>query len=260
MKKTYLSLLIVAATIMGLFVTGCKKDNNITETFSSITDTAGNDVMTLTFDNNGRPIKAVASTTTYDFFYNGDKLVKRTTTVSGSLEVIDSFFYDGNSRFSKVTSYDNGGSETKETVLTYNANNTINQATVTGSVLNPDQLFEFTYSGGNLSKVTETEKQAGTFKKKREYEFLAFDGKQNPIAPLIKNYFPDQYNVLIFLWMGENNFTSAKQTDYSLINGDITGSFPITATYEYSSTGLPTKIIATFNGNTNTNYYHYTKL
>lgn len=260
MKKTCLSLLIAAIT-MSVFFTSCKKDNDSTEVFSSITDTAGNDVMTLTFDNENRPIKAVASTTTFDFFYSGGKLIKRTTTLSGSLDAVDSFFYDGNNRFSKVISYNSGGVKRRETVLTYNADNSLNQSTINTSVWGEsDMLYEFTYNGSNLNKVVESEKMAGTFNKKREYEFLAYDAKTNPISSLIEDYFPDQYNLLIFLWMGNNNFTSAKQTDYSLINGEVTGTFPITATYTYNGSGLPTEIVSTINGNTNRSYYHYKNL
>jgi hypothetical protein len=252
-------LLAVAATL-SITIASCKKENNGTERFSSITDSAGNDVMTLTFDNNNRVIKATAGTTIYDFYYNGDMLIKRTTTMSGLLNAVDSFFYDGSNRFAKVVSYDDNGSKQKETVLSYNGNNTVNQATINSNTWDPDQLFKFTYNGTNLNKVTESEKQAGTFRKKREFEFLAFDANQNPIASLIKESFPDQYNLLIFLWMSDNNFTSAKQTDYSLINGDVTGTFPITATYNYNGLGLPTTITTTINGTTNTNSYHYTTL
>lgn len=259
MKSTYLMLLAIAATV-SITISSCKKEESGTERFSSITDAVGNDVMALTFDNNHRVIKAIAGTTTYDFFYNGDMLVKRTTTLDGSLDAVDSFFYDGSNRFAKVVSYNENGSKQKETVLSYNGNNTVNQATVNSNTFDPDQLFEFTYNGANLSMVTESEKQAGTFRKKREFEFLAFDANQNPIASLIKTSFPDEYNLLTFLWMSENNFTSAKQTDYSLINGDVTGTFPITATYEYNGLGLPTTAVTTINGTTNTNSYHYTTL
>lgn len=261
MKKTMLSLLM-AATTMTMFFTSCKKDDDDSaEVFSSLIDTAGNSILTLTYNSDGKVSRAIAGTTTYDFYYSGSRLIKRTLTESGSLVSTDSFFYDGSDRFSRVDKYNSGGAQTASTVFAYNGDNTINTATVDAMGLGAtDQMFEFTYSGGNYATVEEHEKVLGNYNIRRKFEFLAFDSYSNPIAEVIKNYFPDQFNILIFLWSSKNNFTSVTQTDYNVNTGDVTGTFPVSASYKYNGKGMPTEITSTFNGNTNKNFYSYTKL
>jgi hypothetical protein len=260
MKGIYLSLITVLV-VSSLFFTSCKKDKTNTEVFASITDTTGAEVLGVTYDNDGRVIKATAGTVNYDFYYAEGKLIKRVQSESGSLVATDSFFYDGLDRYARVDNYDNNGTKAKSTVFSYNLNNSIDAVNVNSSTVGtPDAMFEFTYAGTNFNTVKEYEKTLGTFSIKRQYEFLAYDTKTNPIASLIGKYFPDQFNLLILFWGTGNNCTSMRQTDYSVINGDVTGSFPVTATYTYNGNNMPTDVASTINGNTNRSNYHYTTL
>jgi|GEM_PF-5575708 len=260
MKGIYLSLMAVMV-VSGLFFTSCKKDKTTNEAFSSITDSTGADVLGITYDNDGKVIKATAGTVTYDFYYNNNKLIKRVQSESGSLVATDSFFYDGVDRYSRIDNYNDNGVKAKSTVFSYNLNNSIDAVNVNSSTVGtPDAMFEFTYAGSNFNTVKEYEKTLGTFSIKRQFEFLAFDAKTNPISPLINKYFSDQYNLITLFWGSNNNCTSMRQTDYSVINGDVTGSFPVTATYTYNGSNMPTEVVTTTNGNTNRNFYHYTTL
>lgn len=262
MKKTYVAILLCAVAI-SLCFTSCKKekDSGSGEVFASIKDTAGADIMTLTYNSDNRVSRAVANTTTYDLYYSGTRLIKRTLTTSGSLTATDSFFYDGAGRFSRVDNYNSGGTLAMSTVFSYNADNTVNTANVNSSTFGvADQMFEFTYTGGNINTIMEREKVLGNFEVRRKYDFLAYDNNNNPIKDVIKKYFPDQFNLLIFLWSSGNNFTSVVQTDYNVFNGSVTGTVPVSATYKYNAAGNPTEITSTINGNTNRNIYSYTSL
>ncbi len=259
MKKILAGLLFAAT--MSTLVTSCKKENDADGQYiSSLTDTTGKNLMQITYNSDNKPSRISTNDVVFDIFYSGGKIVRRTQTQSGTVSV-DSFFYDGNGRFSRVDNYDNNNDKTRSTVFAYNGDNTINSATIDAQGIGAsDAIFEFTYSGGNLNTVKEQEKVLSTFRDKRLYEFLAFDSKTNPVRNVIKDCFPDQFNLLIFMMASTNNFTSMKQTDYNTSNGNVTGTFPITASYTYGSNGLPSEITSTVNGSTNRTTYHYTAL
>lgn len=262
MKKISAGLL-GAAIMLTTFLSSCKKDDGDStengQAISSLTDSTGAVLFSITYTSDKKPARIVTNDATFDFYYNNGKLVKRTQT--GSVTATDSFFYDGNGRFSRVDNYDGGMAMVRSTVFAYNGDNTLNTATVNSMVFgSADAMYEFTYTGSNLNIVKEYEKVLGSFNMRRQFEFLAFDAKTNPLEDIITNYFPDQFNLLVFLMYSQNNVTSMKQTDYNSSNGNITGSFPVTATYTYNGNTKPSQIIITINGNTNKANYTYTTL
>jgi hypothetical protein len=259
MKKIFAGLLFAAT--MSAFFTSCKKDDtDAGQVLSSITDTTGNSILVITYNSDNKPSRIANADATFDIFYADGKIVRRTQTQGGTVSV-DSFFYDGNGRFSRIDNYDNNNDKTRSTVFAYNGDNTINAATVNyEGIGTADAIYEFTYTGSNLSTVKEQEKVLSTYRDKRLFEFLAFDSRINPVQKIIKDCFPDQFNLLIYMMASTNNFTSMKQTDYNTNNGNVTGTFPVTATYTYGSNNMPVDATVTLNGSTNRATYHYTNL
>ena len=260
MRRTYAAVFLLFATVAAA-LTGCKKDNQSEgDVLASLTDSTGNIVMLVTYDSDHRVSRLATNDAVFDFYFSGGKLIKRTQAQSGSIAFTDSFFYDGNSRFARVDRYDENMAQVASTVFAYNGDNTVNTINFNSSVIGtPDKLFEFTYSGGTISMVKEQEKVLGNFIPRRQYEFLAFDGHENPAKTLIHEYVPDQVNLLTVLFWGNQNFTSAKQTDYTN-NGNVSGIVTLSASYTYTGSGLPKDITTTINGSTNRTTFNYTKL
>lgn len=261
MKRTYAAIiLLLLATVVAL--TGCKKDKDSDgNVIASLADSTGNVIMLVTYNSDNKVSRITTTDVVYDFTYSDSKLIKRTHAQGGAIMYTDSFFYDGNERFARIDRYDVNMDMAASTVFAYNGNNTINTINFNSSVIGtPDKLFEFTYNGGNLSVVKENEKVLGNFNLRRQYEFLAFDDRQNPVQPLIKDYLSDQVNLITVLFWSSNNFTSAKQTDYNLNTGDVTGVVTIAGAYTYADNGMPSQLTATINGNTNRISFNYTTL
>lgn len=262
MKKNLIKALgVVTVAVAMALATGCKKDDTTSKTYllTALADSAGVDLATFEYDANGNLIRfGSSSTNNYNFFYSNGKLVVRNYTSSGTVQNVDSFFYDASNRITRAEGYDGANTKEKTTTFAYNGDNTLNTATVDFvSPLQNDMLYEYEYSGGKISKRTSSQKDLGTYKVSSKVEFLALDDKKNPFASIYKTYLLDQYSLFYFVWAGEHNPTSAKQTDYDITTGNPTTIASATTTYEYNSSNLPTKSTAVQGSITQVFTYEY---
>lgn len=240
--------------------TGCKK-NQPAKTF--LITQLGNSTNTTnyTYDAQGKLTRLYGPTSSIDLFYSGDKLIRRTSTLSGSLNEIDSVYYDASGRIFSVVAYEQpANTKTKTTVFAFNADNTVNTATV--HYENPatdDVLFEFTYTDGKLAQRTKSLKIGGNYKLANKLEYTAYDTRVNPLASFFRKYLSDVVEAFIYYSAYPNNFTIAKSTDYDTTTGAVTNVTPVTATYTYNSDNLPAKMYITEGSATDSLTYQYTQ-
>lgn len=244
MKKNLIIALGIVAVVLVL-ATGCKKDETPAKTYllTALADSAGVDQTTFEYDTDNKLIRfGLGSTDNYNFFYSGGKVVVRNYVSSGTVQNVDSFFYDGSNRITRVEGYNGTNTKLKTTTFAYNGDNTINTATVDFvSLLEPDMLYEYVYTGGNISMRSTSQKDLGTYKLKSKIEYLGLDDRINPFESIYKNYLLDEFNLFYFVWSGAHNPTSAKQTDYDITTGNATSVASATTTYVYNSDNFPTR-------------------
>lgn len=260
MKKNLIIAFGIVAVVLVL-ATGCKKDEEPTKTYyiTALTDTAGNDLGTFQYDADNKLIRfGAGSSSNYNFFYSGGKMIVRNYVSSGTVQEVDSFFYDGSNRISRVEGYDGANTKVKTTTFAYNGDGTLNTATVDFvSLLTNDMLYEYTYSGGNTATRTSSEKDLGTYKMNSKVEFLGLDDKNNPFVSIYKDYLIDQFGLFYFVWAGNHNPTSGKQTEYDITTGNPTSVASATTAYEYNEGNYPTKTTSVQGGTTNIMLYEY---
>lgn len=248
MKSAIIKTLTVVSVI-AMLATGCKKEDTNTKTYliTAIADSAGVDQTTFEYDASDKLIRLGSSPTDfYNFFYSGSKLTVRNIVSSGTVQKVDSFFYDASNHIVRVEGYNGTGTKQKTTVFAYNGNGTINSATVDYvDPLTDDEMHEYTYNGDNVNTRTSSVKQLGVYKLKTKLEYLGVDDKTNPFVSLYRNHVPDEFSIFFFIWSGVNNPTSAKQTDYDVTTGNVTQVTSATVSYEYNSGNVPTKLTNT---------------
>lgn len=259
MKKNLAIAVGIVALVLAL-ATGCKKDEPIkTYLLTALADSSGVDQVSFEYDGNNNLIRfGTGSSSTYNFFYNGGKVVLRNYVDAGIVKNVDSFFYDGSNRVIRVECYDGANTKVKTTAFSYNSNNTVNTATI--DYVNPiedDLLFDYEYSGSNVLKRTSSQKNLGTYKVSSVVEYLDFDDKTNPFQSIYKKYLLDEVGLLYFVWSGANNPTSAKQTDYDIATGNATSVASVTTTYVYNSDNFPTRSTSIQGSNTQVYTYEY---
>ena len=248
--------IIAAVFILTLLMAGvgCKKDNAPAKVFvlSTYGDTTGTNLDNFTYDANGRPSKLYSATYSTDLYYSGDKLVRRTSSQGGAVTEIDSIYYDAQGRIFKAVNWDAAAAtKTKTTVFIFNADNTINSATVDyESASTDDELYEFTYSGSQVTERRISVFTGGVYKLKNKFEYQTYDGKANPFAAVYRPYLVDILQAFVFFTAYPNNLTMGKQTTYDLVSGSVTGITPVTITYTYNSDALPTRMDITQGGST----------
>lgn len=248
-----------------ILATGCKKDNNEpakTYVITEFGDTSGSFTSLYTYDADGNLTRIENNSSAINLTYYNGKLTKRVSTSGASVDNIDSVFYDGSNRIIRVVTYD-GTATTKEktTNLTYNADNTVNSATVNyESSLTPDELFDFTYVGGKLTERTKKVDELGVYKQESKVEFLAQDGKVNPFSKLYQKYLVDIVQAFVYYITLPGNVTSVKITMYDTATGNVTSTSSVSITYDYNADSLPTAIHETSGGSTGAYYIKYKEL
>lgn len=261
MFKTIIKTATVCLGI-AMLATACKKDETPAKTYylSALADSSGTDLATFEYDSDNKLIRfGEGSSSGYNFFYSGSKLIVRNYTSAGSVSSVDSFFYDASNKLVRVEGYNGMNVKQKTVTLAYNGDNTLNSGTVDYTdPLTNDLLLEYTYSGGNISKRKTSEKVLGVYKTKNELEFLGLDDKTNPFYSIYTNYLLDQFNLFYFVWSGQHNPTSGKQTDYDTNTGNVTSVASATSVYEYNADGMPTKATHSQGASTNIYTFKYT--
>lgn len=260
--KVRLAIATLAVLVL-IAVTGCKKDAPVKNfVVTKISDTSGVNTSTITYDASGKVVKLFGGSMSYDMYYSGDKIVRRTYTQSGTMQEIDSFFYDGASRIFKVVKYDAlTATKAKTTVFTYNGQNQVTDATVDNeSAIIDDELFEFTYSDGKLSERKKSLKQGGVYKLSSKLEFLAYDNVKNPLSTLYRTALMDIIEAFVYFSAYPNNLTQGKQTLYDTVTGNVTGVTPITLSLTYNSDGYPIRLDLTEGANSGVLTLEYTEL
>ncbi len=259
-------LVLVVTVICALMVaTGCKKDTAApakTYLVSEFGDTAGMFSVQFTYDNQGNLTRIENPTSTINVSYNNGKVVKRLSTTGGSVTSVDSVFYDGSNRIATVISYDGTATNKQKTTgFTYNADNTVNSATVDyENSATDDELFDFTYSGGKLTQRIKSVKILGNYKLANKVEFLAYDDKVNPFAKVYRSCLLDVIEAFIYFSAYPNNATSVKSTIYDTGSGNVTSVTSVSESYDYDSNNLPVMFHETSGGTTVAYYLHYVEL
>lgn len=237
---------------------GCKK-NEPAKTYRVSQLNDGTNATTFTYDTDGKLTSLSGYNSTFNLFYSGDKLVRRTTTDNGVLSKIDSIFYDPSGRIFKVTNWDQPANTlNKTTLFAFNADNTINTATVDfASSASQDMIFEYTYDAGKLVQLSKSVDVSGVYKLDNKIEFTAYDNKTNPLSAVFQKYLVDFIEAYIYYTAYPNNFTIAKQTTYDTTTGSVTGVTAATATYTYNSDNLPVTMALTLGGTTGSYTFTY---
>lgn len=248
--KKYISLAL-CALIFTTIVTSCKKEAaKKTFLLTSFVDSTTN--LLFTYDVQGNVTRLVNNSYTIDFYYNNDKLVKRTKTSGGTNDGVDSIYYDGSGHLYKAVSFDNTNAKTKTVQITYNGNNTVNTVTIDYEDATPDELYEYTYTGGKMVQRNKSAKDGSSYKLANKLEFLGYDDKANPLRPVYEKSLIDIQEAFAYFISYPNNFTSVKSTSYDT-NGLVTGVSSASASYTYNADNLPAT--ATFTeGSTTTTY------
>ncbi len=250
-----------AAVLLIALSPGCKKNaaaKNYVVTQLGDSSQATN----FTYDAQGKLTRLYGPSFSLDLYYNGDKVVRRVSTSSGTINAVDSVFYDASDRIFKVVEYDQpANTKSKTTIFAFNADNTINTASV--DYTNPatdDELFEFTYADGKVTQRTKSVNIGGNYKLASKLEFTAYDSHVNPLSAMYRKYLIDIVEAFIYFSAYPNNFTIAKVTFYDTNNGSVTGVTPATATYTYNSDNLPVRMDITEGSTTGSLTYTYTAL
>ena len=261
MFKTIIKTATVCLGI-AMLATACKKDETPAKTYylTALADSSGTDLATFEYDADNKLIRfGEGSNSGYNFYYNGSKLTVRTYTGSGTVNNVDSFFYDASNRMVRVENYDGSNTKIGTVTFAYNGDNTLNSATIDYvDPLTNDYLFEYTYNGENVAKRKASEKVLGVYKIKNEIEYLGLDNRKNPFESIYKKYLFDQFGLFYFVWSGPHNPTSGKQTDYDVATGNVTSLASISSSYEYNGDDIPTKAIHTQGATTSIYTFKYT--
>ncbi len=251
--KKYIPL-ILCAFVLTTVISSCKKDA-VKKTFLITSFNDSTTTLAFTYDVQGNVTRLVNNGYTIDFFYNNNKLVKRTKASSGTNEGVDSAYYNGSGQLYKTVSFDNTNTKTQTTQITYNGDNTVNTVTVDYESATADELYEFTYSGGKLVQRNKSAKDGAVYKLANKIEFLGYDDKANPLRPLYEKSLIDIQEAFAYFISYPNNFTSVKSTSYDT-NGLVTNVYSASASYTYNADGLP--VTATFTEGSTTSTYTLT--
>lgn len=248
-RLKYIGLPVLA---LGLFAMAACKKNETPKKYAiaSLTDTTGAVLTGFTYDINGRLIKLSSPGFETNIEYSGDRLVRRTNINSGTLSDIDSVYYDPQGRIFKVENWTASPSaKVKTTVFIFNANNSINSATVDYvSAATEDELYEYSYTGSQLTERRKSVLNGGVYKLSGKFEFQSYDDKASPFAAIYRPYLTDILNAFVFFAAYPNNLLLGKQTNYDTATGSVTGVVPVTITYTYNSDNLPTRMDLTEGG------------
>ncbi|MDZ7896846.1 MAG: hypothetical protein U5N85_02300 [Arcicella sp.] len=243
MKKNIYKYLIVNVLLVFL-LSSCSKNTDIPVPqvcyLSTITDDKGAILERFTYDANNRLVNNVVgeSDLVYSFTYNAQNQVDKITitdkTDKKTLTFIVTFTYNANNQATKAVTTVNGGVYQTNT-FTY-INNQLSEIITDDQILLLKTRFE--YSGENITKVYQ---KFDAEKEYLYYESTKFDDK--------KNAFPEAYKAVAMgltglldgsLYLNKNNIVAEK---YYGDDGFVY--YTADMTYEYSTTGQPTKITST---------------
>jgi YD repeat-containing protein len=255
---------LIISLLATIFFVSCSKKADVAATpqncyLASISNTKGNILEKFTYDAKDQLVTDArdSSGTVYSFTYNAQSLVdKIAVTVknsSGSFAYSLNFTYDVSGKTTKAVAVVQGTTY-QTNIFTY-TNGQLTKITTTDYQSNL-LVTRLEYTGENISKVYQ---QFDTDKEYLYYEVSKFDDK--------KNFYPEAYRAFAlghiglednFIFLNKNNVLSEKFYD------EISGAVNYTSdnTYEYNSTSQPTKITSAINylgkKSTASNTYQYT--